>query len=279
MSRHWLKAGVAAVAATALFAAGCGDDDDTTTDESEDTADIEEGTPAAEGGDVEAYCEAELTLETAPPPDVDFETAPPEEIAEALKSYASDVMGPAADDAVAAAPEEVAGDIAVLAAALDELEQSGDFAVFEDPATTAASDAVHRFDVDNCGWTSYEITATEYSFDGLPADLESGATSFEFANDGDEVHELLLVRKNDGVTETADEILVLPDEEAMSMITVRGEPAVASPGGSDYLVADLQPGDYIALCFVPTGTTGMDGPPPEGPPHIVHGMVAEFVVS
>lgn len=53
------------------------------------------------------------------------------------------------------------------------------------------------------------------------------------------------------------------------------------PGEDGYAVVELEPGDYIAACFIPTGTTSEDGPPAgePGPPHALHGMVAEFTVG
>ena len=51
------------------------------------------------------------------------------------------------------------------------------------------------------------------------------------------------------------------------------------PGEDGYAVVELEPGDYIALCFIPTGMTSDEGPPPEGPPHAMQGMVAEFTVG
>jgi hypothetical protein len=50
-----------------------------------------------------------------------------------------------------------------------------------------------------------------------------------------------------------------------------------------------QPGGYIFICFIPVGTTELpslvpDATPnesllPDGPPHFVQGMVAEFSVT
>ena len=48
------------------------------------------------------------------------------------------------------------------------------------------------------------------------------------------------------------------------------------PGSTDYVVADLEPGNYVVLCFLPVGMKAMDGPPPDGPPHFMEGMVAEL---
>jgi hypothetical protein len=53
-----------------------------------------------------------------------------------------------------------------------------------------------------------------------------------------------------------------------------GDPAFAPPGEEDFLVADLEPGDYIVLCTVPVGPTSTDGPP-----HAMQGMVAELTIA
>lgn len=273
---RWMAA-VAAVAA--LVAAGCGDDGD------EEASGDGDGTTttaseASGGSDAEAYCEAALALETAPEPDVDFATASEQEVAEAVQAWAQETMRPLADQAVAAAPEEIASDIETLVGALGELEQSGDFAVFDEPEVAEAETRVHQHDLDTCGWESHAVTATDYAYEGLPEELEAGPTSFELTNEGNEVHEVLLFKKNEGVTASAEELLALPQEEAMQQIAQMGSPAFAPPGSEDYMVVDLEPGDYIAICMIPTGMTSAEGPPPQdAPPHAMQGMVSEVTVS
>lgn len=279
-----LKTCAAVVSALVLGLAACGDDDDATGDTGADGASAAASEASATAGDdgdggTAAYCAATLALETAPPPDVDFATASPEEIADAVGAYATDVMRPLADEVVATAPDELSEEIAVLDAALDEMAASGDETAFDAPAASEASRTVHAYDVETCEWATVDVTASEYAFGGLPADLPAGVTSFELTNDGGEVHELLLLRKNDGVTQSAEELLALPEEEAMALATMVSDPAFAPPGADDYAVVDLEPGEYVAACFIPTGMTSTDGPPPEGPPHAVHGMVAEFTVD
>ena len=43
------------------------------------------------------------------------------------------------------------------------------------------------------------------------------------------------------------------------------------------LVADLAPGEYVAVCFIPVGT--MPDHEGTGPPHFVEGMKQEFTVT
>jgi hypothetical protein len=47
--------------------------------------------------------------------------------------------------------------------------------------------------------------------------------------------------------------------------------APMSPGNTNYLMLDLQAGNYITLCFVPDMATGM--------PHFMMGMIAGFTVA
>jgi hypothetical protein len=274
-----VRVAVAAATVAGLVLAACGDDDedDATTDEAAGES------AAASGGDSElgAYCDAVVALEMAPEPEVDFETATPEEQAEALKAYAAETLRPLADDVAAAAPEEVTADVETLRGALDQMAATGDPAGWDAPEAAAASDRVHDFDLESCEWTTSDVVTTDYAFGGVPDELPAGPVSFELTNEGAELHELLVIRKNDGVTQSADELLALPEEEAMELVTMVGPPTTVAPGEAGYKVVDLEPGDYMTMCFIPTGITGEDEPPAgePGPPHAMHGMVAEFTVS
>lgn len=275
MQRQRFGRGLAAVAIVALIAAGCGDDDDS--DSEADAAGA--STDTGDGSNVEAYCDAVLDVETAPPPDVDFEAATPEEQAAALRAYAETVQ-PLVAKTLDVVPAEIADEGEVAAQAFADMAETGDPSATEQPDVVAAFETLHAFDLENCGWTRQDVTATEYAFAGLPDELAAGPVSFELSNDGTELHELQLFRRNDGVTEPVEELLALPQEQAMSKVTPVGSGAFAPPGDSGYMVVDLDAGDYIALCFIPTGMTSEDQPPaPDAPPHMAHGMVAEISVG
>ena len=139
-----------------------------------------------------------------------------------------------------------------------------------------------------------EVTGIDYAFEGIPTEVEA-STEFTFTNGSDkEAHEMILMRVNDGETRSLDELLALPEEEAMQAVAMKGV-AVAMPGEDGQvvegeLVAD-EPGRYVALCFIPVGADPdsmaeameSEGPPPEdpnaGPPHFVQGMKTEFTVK
>jgi hypothetical protein len=64
----------------------------------------------------------------------------------------------------------------------------------------------------------------------------------------------------------------LMDEEAMEQAVRFAGATFAPPGGSAAGLMDLDPGSYLAVCFIPIG--GEDGDP-----HFTAGQVAEFTAS
>lgn len=130
------------------------------------------------------------------------------------------------------------------------------------------------------------VVGTDYHFGGLPTSVPVG-TTISFRNDGAELHEIVMFRKNDGVTQSFEELLQLPDEEALQYVTMVGEmPLFAAPGQTAEGVLTLtQEGEYIALCFVPQGMTEIPTEStdpssiPSGPPHFSLGMVQPFTVT
>ena len=272
------RAAPAVVAVVALALGACGDDGDGA-DGSTGAADA---TPAAvgEAATADEFCDAALTLETAPGPAVDFDEATEDEIADAGRLWGTAVLRPLADEVVAAAPAEVASEVEVLSGVVDQVVETGDVTAFDAPDATAANGRYIDFAIAECGWATVEVGAADYRFEGLPAELDAGPTQFTFTNAGSELHELLVLRRNEGTDQPVEELLALPEEQATELVTPTGEPAFAPPGGSEQVVHDLEAGDYIAVCFIPTGTTSEDAPPsPDAAPHVAHGMVAEFTVA
>jgi len=145
------------------------------------------------------------------------------------------------------------------------------------------------------------VTAADYSFAGLPATAKAGST-FTLTNASDkEVHEMVMLRIPDGVTESVAELLAMPEEELDAKVG-EVEPStvvVALPGQPGRpVVGDgtvLEPGRYAVVCFIPVGAdpklveAAMSAPPgtgePEqpdlgdGPPHFTKGMSAEITLE
>lgn len=147
-----------------------------------------------------------------------------------------------------------------------------------------------------------DVGGVEYAFTNLPTSVPAG-TSLTFTNNGAEVHEMVLVRIADGVTESLEELLAMdaegrdPMEEGL--VEMVGEmPLYAAPGTKAEGTRTLErEGRYVVLCFIPQGLTDMSifdelGPdtnpedlPPEvqalmaNPPHFALGMIQEFTVT
>ncbi len=242
---------------TMVGLAGCGEDS------------VKAGKANAQFAD---YCGKSFAIETYPEPDIDFQSLSPDQLKTETKAFAAKLL-PLAEQVRAVSPAEIKNDINVLADAVRQVTQTGDFeAAFESPAANAASDRAHVFDLANCGWAKVDISGEDYKFVGVPKKFEAGPVSFEFTNKGKEPHELMLFRVNDGVKESVKEIVGLPQKEGQAKITRVGG-TFAPPGEADYAVADLKKGRYGVACFVPVG--GGD----DGPPHASKGMHAEFTVT
>ena len=180
-------------------------------------------------------------------------------------------------------------------------------------APVVAQDEATTDDAMDMEGLTVEVGAVEYAFTGLPTSVPAG-TTLTFTNNGAEIHELVLARIADGVTESLEELLGMeaegrdPMAEGLVTMVGGGQPLIAVPGqtaeGSFTLAEE---GRYVALCFVPTGlemeklielgidpsALGPDTDPstfsPEAqafmeeimgnPPHLAMGMVQELVVT
>jgi hypothetical protein len=181
----------------------------------------------------------------------------------------------------AAAPDEIA---AALGTAMAEFEANGGSSA----EFGTAMGQIYRFIQSNCGFADLTMTATEYAFGGLPLQVDAGPVVVSLANTGTEVHEVVIARVADGVTETVEQLLALPEDELANKVTVVAS-AIAMPGHTGYAAADLTPGRYIAACPLPQHNTpemiehmfGSDSDLPEdaGPPHFIAGMRQDFEVT
>lgn len=248
---------LAAVAALCLGAAACGDDDGGTAPP--------DGAPTA---DLVAYCEDEVALDQV----FQRTDADDPETFGASLAEGSRIL----DRLQESRPDAVAEDLDVLAATFAEVVETQDPEPFFTEEVTAAGDAVHAHDVDACGWTVSEIGAEDYHYTGdLPT--EAGTVSFEVANHGAEPHLLLVGRKRANVEGTAREAFdAIRSEEELPASFDDVLALFVAPGDSDSALAELAPGEYVAYCPLPTGTTGET--PGDGAPHFTQGMVTTFEV-
>lgn len=211
-----------------------------------------------------AFCEAELGVEAA------------------TNSEDPDAIEPAIETAIAAATDDVRPLLEAVVAAFETGPESPEF--------EASYTELLEWIKSNCGYAQLNVTASEYAFGGIPAELNAGPTIVSLANTGEEVHELGLVRVNDDVTLTLEELLATPEEDSDQYVTYVGS-AFAFPDDIGTLLIDLTPGHYVAICNLPEHAdpemiAQMTGPDPSAPPgnnfgpqHHTLGMVQEFTVA
>lgn len=121
------------------------------------------------------------------------------------------------------------------------------------------------------------LTLKDFTFDGLPEAVEPGIHIWEVVNDGPEPHELLLFQLAPDAT--AEQFLMAleaslespAEAEPPPGLPIGGMQAIV-PGLSGWLVLDLEPGTYLAVCFIPS-------PANEGKAHVELGMLGEFTVA
>ncbi|MGH2389774.1 MAG: hypothetical protein ACRDIE_16355, partial [Chloroflexota bacterium] len=114
------------------------------------------------------------------------------------------------------------------------------------------------------------VALKDMKFVGLPKQVAAGPVSFQFTNQGPQLHEMELVRLDPGKTQK-DVIALLRSPQGQN-----GPPPWAHDiGGMDVLSPhqfarmqlNLTPGYYIAMCFLPDVKK-------HGTPHVMEGMIA-----
>ena len=276
-----------AIAATLVAAlAACGDDDDDsaaadttaaaattpTTGVAATTAAAADTTAAAPGagggGDETAVCDPYIDVSLA------FNGEPDPA-----------ALVPMLDEIEAKAPAEIAAELGTMVdAGRKVMESQGqDFSAFETVEFAEAQGTVDPWMYEHCPFENKaEVTAADFSFEGIPSEVAAGGWAMLLTNEGTEAHELAVLRKAEGTTESWDELLALPEEEAEAKVEFAGGAFAGVSGSSGLLIADLTPGDYIAVCFVPAGTSMTAGgavTEGTGVPHHVAGMRHEFTVA
>lgn len=264
MKSHRILVGLLVLGIVSLGA--CSDDDGDTSTAGQPGTTVDDGTvdngSTADGGsaDLAAFCDAHRDLGPA------------------FLSQDVDAVAGAVGALRDAAPEEVAGALEPVAAAI---ERDGR-AAFESEefleAEAAAEAVVDELTLEECEGERLEIEGVDYRFEGVPETLEPGRYILDFTNGSSsgEAHEAILVRRNDGVDASAEELLMMSDAERSELTTPVGLAAADQSDPRDVSVIDLDPGEYIMVCTLPVG--GEDASP-DAPPHAAEGMLQEFTVG
>lgn len=116
-----------------------------------------------------------------------------------------------------------------------------------------------------------DVTASEYSFSFDKSKLTSGNFALRVTNSGKEEHELVLIKNDTG--KPIFDVLASAGDEEPAGITFVGSVDGIAPGASKTLAFATLPlasGNYAFVCFIPD---------PQGTPHFIRGMSADFVVG
>ena len=113
------------------------------------------------------------------------------------------------------------------------------------------------------------VTAVDYAFRGVPADLEAGPTVFTVRNEGAEGHDFILTRLVDEDV-PIPEVIELPQAERERSLAPVARTIIVDPGGEARVDATLEPGRYAYLCLATTEA---------GRTHAYHGMWGSFSVA
>lgn len=245
-----------------LGVAACGDDDD--------DGDAASGSgAAAEGGD---FCGALKAFNGAI-----FETNLEDDVTEEDVKAAHDTLDPLWTAVEESAPDDQEEPIAELGATIDALAD-GDAEPFNADETSETYFSMLAEEVPDCVEETVEVTGKDYAFEA-PDSFPAGEAGILFTNDSedDEEHEFIIFKKAEGETRTAEEILNDPKTEEEGPGEFAGA-VFARPGSTAGGFLDLAAGDYLAVCFIPVGSSAGEGEA-DGPPHFTRGMVKEFSVE
>jgi uncharacterized cupredoxin-like copper-binding protein len=113
------------------------------------------------------------------------------------------------------------------------------------------------------------VTATDFRFDA-PATAPAGAVTIHLINHGKELHQVQLVKLEDGKTAADFAKALQTPGPPPSWIKFVGGPNGIAPGQEAQATSVLAPGSYMYLCFIPSQ---------DGVMHTAKGMVRPFEVT
>lgn len=105
----------------------------------------------------------------------------------------------------------------------------------------------------------------------IPKDIRAGLQVWSLVNKGPEAHEMMIFRMAPGKS-VADLMTMFTDPKAPPAAMPMGGMQALSKGRTGYIELNLEPGDYVLACFIPSPTH-------EGKPHAMLGMVRPFTVQ
>ena len=106
---------------------------------------------------------------------------------------------------------------------------------------------------------------------GVPAFISAGSHTWHLENVGDQWHEIGLMPLPEGISSVADVRAAMESDNQPDIQPILFW-APMSPGTEAWINLDLDPGNYVLLCFLPD----ING---DFSPHLAHGMIQVFTVE
>ena len=119
------------------------------------------------------------------------------------------------------------------------------------------------------GAPTVTITLSDYDF-GLSAPLVAGKQQIRVVNVAAQAHEVFLVKLGEGRT-AADIVAWVEKPNGPPPGMPFGGTTGIATGGENIVSADLAPGEYALLCFIPDAK--------DGKMHVMHGMMKQVTVA
>lgn len=271
------------VAVAVFLLGGCASDEGSDAGRAQDAAPVAAtatatapATATATATAAPEFCAAATAVDTAAAaaPDA-YAGSPGPEVTEPARAAFAGTTGPLLDRFEQSAPEAVRPSAATFARVWrDRLSSGAD--PRESAEYAAADSAVDAYLLGSCGYRQIPAYAVDYEFDRLPDSLPAGPAALSLTNDGQELHQILLLRVNDGRTGTLDDLLALPGPDLAASVRPVAD-VVARPGTTNTSLVQLDPGRYLAVCYVPVGSKR--GAVGDGVPHHAEGMATEITVT
>jgi hypothetical protein len=265
--------------ALALVAAGCGSRTGSGPAPPIDAAPTSATTAPSTGSDqFRALCSTWVDSDAAGASvllHTDFASVTPEQLQAIVKNFWSKQEPILAS--MNPAPDQIRPDVEKLLEVARQGAATGDPATLSSPDLKNSDRNIDQYMLQQCGYESVQITATDHAYQGLPGTIPAGTVGITLSNQGADAHQVLLLRANDGVTRPFAEILNLPPDQQAQAATAIGS-AEADPGETSTVFLQLVPGRYGAADFVTQGTTRLVAPA-SGPPHYSLGMQDELTVT
>jgi plastocyanin len=137
------------------------------------------------------------------------------------------------------------------------------------PSTDSQTSSAATADAPNAAPASVTVKAKDFAFDA-PAQIPAGTVTMQLENDGKELHQVQLVKLEDGRTVQDLAAALKTHGPPPAWMKFVGGPNGVAPGQQSNATSVLAPGQYVYICLIPS---------PDGVIHAAKGMVQPFEVT